>query len=632
MGPRLKRSIVIRKLTSSCDFGRRGKVYVILFTNGNGIWAAPADLSMFLEDEAVLQKLDKKTLFKGSGRERVLNEALAEARRVGQIRAAGGTEAGSVERGESDREVEPGARGGAGRHVARSQESRQIGNGSGGVNTDGGLVTPEGETGVALEGVKTGRGALTLEERERRRKGKRKVDVSSDDEIEEEVPALVRRGKRVKETPRRRCPGESPGGNGRSDGGHVDAGSRGPRNGSVARSLDLASVEEELTDIREQELDRILEGVSLEGVSEPPNADMGFEPVGAELSDEEDPFGDGRIVGRGTKRRRSAVVSDDEEAEAVEDCRGDRQNWLTPERNSEPPGTVTERVANVSLEGEEAQNGGHVTKNDVSGLPAGSPSEDATLPQKNPEEPAGQQGTLLGAAALTHGSPGESPGKTGALTFATGAVTFAPISPPPGIRSPAGQDTNPGQSGRTVGGSSSDEEGASEREPHQRATMTPPASAVKREEAARVSETRPDSAAGFVGMRSENMRPLSGEQTQGAHDPANGRSPRGGGVDRQEIPEEAAQAQAAVGSPAPSNEVSELTEYLKDAFVPEPAIEHLIEAGYTMRNLKAGGLAWDMLDKPLKRGALSASILSVGTRTLLDQASDLYKSAHCQLV
>lgn len=53
-------------------------------------------------------------------------------------------------------------------------------------------------------------------------------------------------------------------------------------------------------------------------MSVPPNADMLFKGgVEMECSDEE---ADGRVVGRGKRRRRSAIVSDDEGAEDMQEA------------------------------------------------------------------------------------------------------------------------------------------------------------------------------------------------------------------------------------------------------------------------------------------------------------------------
>lgn len=85
----------------------------------------------------------------------------------------------------------------------------------------------------------------------------------------------------------------------------------------------------------------------------------------------------------------------------------------------------------ASIGRNEAQNEGHVAGfealSDVSGVPAGSPSDNGILATEETRELAGQQGAPKGAAALTHGSPGERAGKNGAVGIRPD-LTTAPAS------------------------------------------------------------------------------------------------------------------------------------------------------------------------------------------------------------
>jgi hypothetical protein len=249
-------------------------------------WAEPSDLSMFKEDEQLVQNLDMATLNAVEpNHKNVIREALTELKRPRKIfgqqvdaaeEKGGGTRAEEQHRGggdEIDEEI--------GVHIKSGRQRRRL--------------------------VWASR--RRAEREKAQRKGpKGKVGVTWDEQIdldEVEEPALERPRKRVKRTPHRESAKKGPV---RKEGGRSDAGSRAA---DVQHSNEKGA---EAVLVRRQALSA---AIAEESSDEDVDFDWPLEKEGngaqsvASL-DEEDDFGQGRVVARGRKRRQCAVLSDEE--------------------------------------------------------------------------------------------------------------------------------------------------------------------------------------------------------------------------------------------------------------------------------------------------------------------------------
>jgi hypothetical protein len=645
----------VSKVPSSDFSCRRGKIHVVSFLGKAG-WADPADLIKFYEDEESLRDLDrasKKAL--GRNPEQILQAALTEARRMGQIwdsqKDGGPAEEGGPEGGNKWRRL---ARNGGERKRADDGDHTPP-------------QAPKRKRKKAKEGETLAGGVLTTEQRERKRKGKDKVGVTWDEEIdmdEVEGPALERRQKRVKRTPRResakkgpvREEGGGPGGKNR------DADVRNTEPDAVlGRRQALSAATAEESSDEDVDLDWPLEG-----------EENGAQCVAS--SDEEDAFGQGRIITRGRKRRRCAVLSDEEgdggPAEASE-LGALQENFFPNSAPSSPAvkgmggqtgpsegvpgsGTGDELPEDARDSGRSSPEAVHSDLGDFhgagadglggaakppgvggelpgvgsgqSGVRFGHPTVRSELPADRCERPTerseppavgdelpggikevspvaplippapqrfasnlGGQADLLGDHSL--GSHRE--GDPSVRPSGRAAEPFAPMSPPPQVRSPTGKRKRPEQPGRGE------------------SRGLPEASGLQREELPNHS-----SLPSLRGQAAGLDAPLAGSVP----------TPPIGETRDDEIEGRVDVAQGQQGL-TDEEKRRELRARLQECDVPEASIQHLLDAGFTIFHLENGLLARQELRQLVVDGLLPESDFKIGTLMLLDLATKRYKKA-----
>ena len=609
------------------------KLFVVAGGHEVGVWADPADLSMFLEDEAALRSLDPETLTaigQEPGRTWLLQAALAEARRVGQVRAPGDVDPGPAEGVHTGRGTEPGAQRvvGAERALSGGRETAaHVGDGNEGVNAVAGVSTPEG--------VNTGADVLMRDEAERRRKGKRKADVSLDEEIEteeEEGSALIRRTKRVKETPRRERLGDGPGVGGPAVAQRVAE--EGPRGGGVIGAVPRSLRLEAAVDTPEGghvHLSNLGGGSFAPAIQAPGERKLpteGGASGAAESgeSDEDDAFGSGRIVARGRRLKRSRIVSDDEAGE-------DGAVRQTSERTLSAVGVFGRHTGN-SAAGQEAVRERTTSSGPVRTAPtacedvqngSGADGDAAAQPTLKREPPTGNPSESAPPCVGLRGSPGVAPdpasaARRGAPPATTPGVkpepkseTFAPTSPPPRVRSPASTGRAPerrgenGEAGRSAGAVSETHDPVMQ-------AMAPQAEGPVHGELPRASGSSQEQTALVAVL----------EEVERVNGPVHEEPPRGSGPyeDRHEGRNVDADLERY------GEEGLELRARLQAEEVPAPTIERLLEAGFTMVHLRLGLLARRELLPLVKDQLLQpAEHFGLPTLMLLDRASRMHMSA-----